>query len=179
MRSDSCRARAYVAVRRPRHPASTQSLRRGPGTTVGALVDHPLRRQKIRGATRAVGAAEALRPFQPSKVLSAVVFIGEPTAELCLAARKFGYVHPAPQNLCSPYVLITVDALNASRSEQTCLLWRPISHQSRAYGCCQAIGVGWPTCHPTGIHGDRADQSADVHNPRLCASAAIWRVDAG
>src|SRR5574338_401254 len=105
--------------------------------TVGALVDHPLRRQKIRGATRAVGAAEALRPFQPSKVLSAVVFIGEPTAELCLAARKFGYVHPAPQNLCSPYVLITVDALNASRSEQTCLLWRPISHKSRAYGCCQ------------------------------------------
>src|SRR5512143_4242607 len=73
---------------------------------VAALVDYPLRRQKIRGATRAVGAAEALRPFQPSEVLSAVVFIGEPTAELCLAARKFGYVHPTPQTsfaftLCS------------------------------------------------------------------------------
>src|SRR5512143_2966184 len=73
---------------------------------VAALVDYPLRRQKIPPATRAVGAAEALRPFQPSEVLSAVVFIGEPTSELCLAARKFGYVHPTPQTsfaftLCS------------------------------------------------------------------------------
>src|SRR5512147_1523826 len=63
----------------------------------------------------AVGAAKALRPFQPSEVLSAVVFIGEPTAELCLAARKFGYVHPAPRTsflftVCS----YPVDTLNAS-----------------------------------------------------------------
>ena len=73
---------------------------------VGALVDHPLRRQEVGSVTRAVGAAEALRPFQPSEVLSAVVFIGEPTSELGLAARKAGQVHPAPDHLCSPYVLI-------------------------------------------------------------------------
>ena len=34
--------------------------------TAGALVDHPLRRQEVGSVTGAVGAAEALRPFQPS-----------------------------------------------------------------------------------------------------------------
>src|SRR5512133_1932458 len=136
MPSGSCRARACVAVRRPRHPASTQSLRRWPGTTkraascsvrrssgddrnlpatAGTLVDHPLRRQEVGSVTRAVGAAEALRPFQPGQVLTTPVVVGEPTSELGLAARKFGYIHPAPRTsfvftLCS----YSVDTLSAS-----------------------------------------------------------------
>src|SRR5512147_821550 len=122
MPSGSCRARACVAVRRPRHPASTQSLRRWPGTTkpepqnerllalfedrpgddrnlpatAGTLVDHPLRRQEVGSVTRAVGAAEALRPFQPSQVLTTPVVVGELGSELSLAARKPGQVHQKP-----------------------------------------------------------------------------------
>src|SRR5512132_1176408 len=85
--------------------------------TAGALVDHPLRRQEICRPTAAVGAAEVLRPFPPSQILTALVVEGEPRPELGLAARKLGYVHPAPRTsfvftVCS-YLL---DTPNASRS---------------------------------------------------------------
>src|SRR5512132_3104725 len=123
MPSGSCRARACVAVRRPRHPASTQSLRRWPGTTkraaacsvrsderslpatAGTRVDQALRRQEVGSVTRAVGAAEALRPFQPGQVLTTPVVVGEPTSELGLAPRK-SFVF----TVCS----YSVDTLNAS-----------------------------------------------------------------
>jgi hypothetical protein len=83
-------------------------------TTASALVDHPLRRQKIPPATRAVGAAEALRPFQPSEGFSAVVFIGETDLGTRLAARKFEYVHPAPRTFAFTVCSYSVDTPNAS-----------------------------------------------------------------
>src|SRR5574338_851143 len=58
--------------------------------TAGTLVDHPLRRQEVGSVTRAVGAVEALRPFQPSQVLTTPVVVGELGSELSLAARKTG-----------------------------------------------------------------------------------------
>jgi len=79
--------------------------------TAGALVDHPLRRQEVGSVTGAVGAAEALRPFQPSQVLTTPVVVSEPGSELSLGVRKFEQVHQQPRtsgmfSICS-YLLDT------------------------------------------------------------------------
>jgi hypothetical protein len=58
-------------------------------TTANALVNHPLRRQEVRPAAAAVGAAKALRPLQPREVLTALAFVDESSSELRLSAWKF------------------------------------------------------------------------------------------
>ena len=61
--------------------------------TAGTLVDHPLRRREVGSVTRAVGAAEALRPFQPGQVLTTPA-----------VSRAVGSHHHA---LAEPYVRLS------------------------------------------------------------------------